>query len=221
MSVFTFTVLGLKRSGKTHLVKNEILPAFLPYLYVIDPNAEYGPDLQGKGGFPRYVPSFAHDYERYKAEIAIIINNQVIPACDKVEEQAKRGYPDKRRLRLLLVEEADLLLPSRMNMSPELRYLLVNSGHFDLNLGFISRRPTDLSTYVMDNSDFIIVFKQAGENALKRIKGMKEGADVAVSGLNFDKHEYLFFDRDRTYSTPDGQEIRDIFRRQVPDLKLR
>lgn len=185
------TVIGLQGSGKTYLVKKAVLDKEPQHL-VIDPNDEYN-------GYTRYVPRFTDDYEKLTQEIKLAIKKLVLPNCWSLEQMEKTGKDKPKRLKLLVIDEADLVAPARKNINSMLRNLIVKSRHLRLDIVFISRRPTDLSAYIMDTSDKLVVFKQVGYNALKTLRALKLDSDKAIKELDYAKHEFLLFDVDREY----------------------
>ncbi len=185
------TVIGIQGSGKTYLVKKAILDKEAQHL-VIDPNDEYD-------GYTRYVPRFTDDYEKLTAEIKLVIKKLVLPNTWSLEQMAKSGKDKPKRLKLLVIDEADLIAPARTNINSMLRNLIVKSRHLRLDIVFISRRPTDLNAYIMDTSDKLVVFKQVGYNALKTLRALKLDSDKAIKQLDYAKHEFLLFDVDREY----------------------
>jgi hypothetical protein len=186
------TVIGLQGSGKTYLVKKAILDKEQQHL-VIDPNDEYGDE------YTRYVPRFTDDYEKLTAEIKLAIKKLVLPNTWSLEQMEKTGKDKPKRLKLLVIDEADLIAPARTNINSMLRNLIVKSRHLRLDIVFISRRPTDLNAYIMDTSDKLVVFKQVGYNALKTLRALKLDSDKAIKELDYAKHEFLLFDVDREY----------------------
>ena len=185
------TVIGLQGSGKTYLVKKAILDKEAQHL-VIDPNDEYD-------GYTRYVPRFTDDYEKLTAEIKLVVKKLVLPNCWSLEQMEKTGKDKPKRLKLLVIDEADLIAPARRNINSMLRNLIVKSRHLRLDIVFISRRPTDLNAYIMDTSDKLVVFKQVGYNALKTLRALKLDSDKVIKQLDYAKHEFLLFDIDREY----------------------
>ena len=185
------TVIGLQGSGKTYLVKKAILDKEQQHL-VIDPNDEYD-------GYTRYVPRFTDDYEKLTSEIKLVVKKLVLPNCWSLEQMEKSGKDKPKRLKLLVIDEADLIAPARTNINSMLRNLIVKSRHLRLDIVFISRRPTDLNAYIMDTSDKLVVFKQVGYNALKTLRALKLDSDKAIKQLDYAKHEFLLFDVDREY----------------------
>ena len=111
----------------------------------------------------------------------------------------KSGKDKPKRLKLLVIDEADLVVPARTNINSMLRNLIVKSRHLRLDIVFISRRPTDLNAYIMDTSDKLVVFKQVGYNALKTLRALKLDSDKVIKQLDYAKHEFLLFDVDREY----------------------
>ena len=185
------TVIGLQGSGKTYLVKKAILDKEAQHL-VIDPNDEYD-------GYTRYVPRFTDDYEKLTQEIKLVVKKLVLPNCWSLEQMEKTGKDKPKRLKLLVIDEAELIAPARTNINPMLRNLIVQSRHLRLDIVFISRRPTDLNAYIMDTSDKLVVFKQVGYNALKTLRALKLDSDKVIKELDYAKHEFLLFDVDREY----------------------
>ena len=185
------TVIGIQGSGKTYLVKKAVLDKEAQHL-VIDPNDEYD-------GYTRYVPRFTDDYEKLKSEIKLVVKKLVLPNCWSLEQMEKSGKDKPKRLKLLVIDEADLVAPARRNINSMLRNLIVKSRHLRLDIVFISRRPTDLNAYIMDTSDKLVVFKQVGYNALKTLRALKLDSDKVIKKLDYAKHEFLLFDIDREY----------------------
>lgn len=186
------TVIGLQGSGKTYLVKKAILDKE-PHHLVIDPNDEYGDE------YTRYIPRFTDNYEKLTQEIKLVVKKLVLPNCWSLEQMQKSGKDKPKRLKLLVIDEADLIAPARTNINSMLRNLIVKSRHLRLDIVFISRRPTDLNAYIMDTSDKLVVFKQVGYNALKTLRALKLDSDKVIKKLDYAKHEFLLFDIDREY----------------------
>lgn len=186
------TIIGLQGSGKTYLAKKAFLDREPQHL-VIDPNDEYA-------GYTRYVPKYADDYLRLSEEVKVAIRKLVLPNTWSIEQMEKKNKDRPDRLKLLVIDEADLLLPARHNINAAIRNLIVKSRHLRLDMIFISRRPTDLNAYVMDVSDYLIVYKQVGYNALKTLRALKLDSDRAIKDLDYEKHEFLLFDRERAYT---------------------
>lgn len=185
-------ILGLQGSGKTYLAKTKVVSAYGDEYIVFDINNEYS-------GFHRYVPRFLGDDKRLKDEMGLFIKRVVLPNTQSLEDLEKGKKPKPKRLKAVIFDEADLIAPSKSNIPAALRDLVVRSRHLQLDLIFISRRPTDLNAYLMDTSDYMVVFKQVGYNALKTMRALKIDSDREIRDLDFGLHEFLLFDRERSY----------------------
>jgi hypothetical protein len=189
-----FIAIGLQGGGKTYLIKKLFLDKEPNHL-VIDPNDEYGDT------YTRYVPRYTDDYEKLNAEMKLCIKKLVLPNTWSLEQmQVHKDKEKPDRLKLLVIDEADLIAPARTNINAALRNLVVKSRHLRLTIVFISRRPTDLNAYLMDTADFLFVFKQVGYNSLRVLRALKVDSDKVIKDLDYNKHEFLFFDRERAYT---------------------
>ena len=130
-------VLGLQGSGKTHLVKEAVIPHYGGKYIVFDPNDEYK-------GFTRYVPKFTGETAALQDELKIFIRRFVIPNCQTLEDVEAGKREKTKRLRAVIFDEADLIAPSRANIPAALRDLAVRSRHLRIDLIFIARRPIGL-----------------------------------------------------------------------------
>jgi len=186
-------VMGLQGSGKTYLVKKHFLDKE-PYHLVFDPNNEYI-------GYRSYVPhpKSMEDYEVLSDEVKLMIKKLVLPNIWSIEKEAKTGKKKEKRLKLIVFDEADLIMPAQKPLNSMLRNLWVNCRHYQIDLIAITRRPTDLNAYIMDTADELIIFNLAGVNALKVVRSMARGADEAVKGLSFEKHQFIHMDRARRW----------------------
>lgn len=197
------TVLGLQGSGKTYLVRHCIIPARKNHL-VFDVMGEYT-------GFERYVPKFADDRDRLKEETALFIRKLIIPNVCPIENPKPKK---KECLNLVVFDEADLYAPATERIAPGLRNLVVKSRHYGLDIVFVTRRPTDISAYLMDTSDYLIVGKQVGQNALRIIGNINTEAREAVQELDYENHEFIILDRERKmqkiHVNKDCKKIPDI-----------
>lgn len=183
-------ILGLQGSGKTYLTKHAIIPEYEDQYIVFDPNDEYA-------GYKRYIPRFTDSKEESKKELALFLKKVVIPNTQSLEDISKGKKPKKKRLRAVIFDEADLIAPSKSGIPLPLRSLAVKSRHLQLDIIFIARRPTDLNAYLMDTADYLAVYKQVGYNALKTMRALKIDSDKQIKALDYAKHEYLLFDRER------------------------
>lgn len=185
-------ILGLQGSGKTYLVKKFFLEK-QPHHLIIDPMDEYI-------GYTRYVPhpKMMDNYDSLSEEVRMAHRKLIFPNVLTLEQQAKgKRKPD--RLRMVVYDEADMYAPSQRFLNAAIRRTYVACRHMQLDVIAITRRPTDLNTYIMDTSDYLLVFKVSGANALKVIRNMNSDCIDAVRSIDYDKYEFVLFDRDRSF----------------------
>ena len=186
------TVLGLQGSGKTYLVTNSFLKYQKNHL-IVDILHEYPSDMHS------YTPKYLDDPDRLKEEISYIIKKLIIKNCVALEDK-NTTKTDKNRLKLVVFEESDLYAPSSERVAEGMRSLVVQSRHLQLDMIFISRRPSDVSAYIMDTSDYLIIGKQVGANALKIVNNLNSQAGAMLKKLDYDKHQFLLLNRNRDIS---------------------
>jgi len=186
------TVLGLQGSGKTYLVTNSFLKYQKNHL-IVDIMHEYPSDMHS------YSPKYLDDPDRLKEEISYIIKKLIIKNCVALEDK-NTTKTDKNRLKLVVFEESDLYAPSSERVAEGMRSLVVQSRHLQLDMIFISRRPSDVSAYIMDTSDYLIIGKQVGANALKIVNNLNSLAGAMLKKLDYEKHQFLLLNRNRDIS---------------------
>jgi len=186
------TVLGLQGSGKSYLTEHGFI-AQQPNHLIVDIMREY-PDK-----YHSYEPKYLDNPDKLKEEISLIIKKLIIKNCVALEDK-NTDKTEKKRLKLVVFEEADLYNPSSERVASGMRSLIVQSRHLQLDMVFVSRRPSDLSAYLMDTSDYLIIGKQVGANALKIINNLNSQASARLKKLNYDNHEFLLLDRNREIS---------------------
>lgn len=187
-------ILGIQGSGKTYLAQKYFLDNE-PNHIVFDINDEYPDD------YIRYVPhkKTVDDYELLSEETKLFVKRVVFPNIWSIEQVEKAGKDKNKRLKLIVFDEADLIMPARKLFNSALHNLWVKSRHYRVDLVVISRRPTDLNTYVMDTADYLIVFNIPGHNAMRVLKDINAEAEKVIKSLDYNKHEFVIFNRAREY----------------------
>ncbi|WNY24803.1 ATP-binding protein [Methanolapillus millepedarum] len=189
-------VVGLQGSGKTHLVK-KLFEERDKYTLVIDPQKEH------EGAPFRYTPKHT-DFEGISKELEDVINRVIIPNCNKLEN--KKQYTEA--LNTIIFDEADLYFPSNKKLPAYATSFFVSCRHYMLtNVITMSRRLMDINYYIRNTADYIIAFKQSGVDDLKLLdKYSKGAADIMKKQIDYDKHNFMIFDRSGNVEIKDGWE---------------
>jgi hypothetical protein len=163
-------VLGAKGCGKTYFTK--WLCKHFPRHLVFDMVSEYK-------GFNRYLPS-SFDAESLREELELLLSKVVIPKHSMLD--------------MFIVEEADMILPNKSNLTNAQRTLLNLNRHFGITTVFITRRPALINTNVFALSNYIAVFKLIEKRDIERISYLFPQMKDAFAKLDQRKHNFIFFD---------------------------
>jgi len=172
-----FCIFGLQGSGKTTLAK--YILKHHPGGWVIDVLGEYQ-------GFNRYVM-------RDRTITGIPELNLAI------EYILRNEQPE-----MLIIDEANRYCKPRMTLPEMISYLNDFHRHFGLAIGFISRRPSQLHTDLVELAHYLFIFKLVGRNDKQYLESLRIGLSDAVSELQ--PHEFIFYDR----------ELQEIRRMKIP-----
>lgn len=83
--------------------------------------------------------------------------------CNAVKIMAK-----EKKIQLVIFDDADLLFQSNMDIPLSLRDLHINHRHYNLALMFVSRRPQDIPTPIIESSHYSFILKCEGDNIRKK-----------------------------------------------------
>lgn len=163
-----FCIFGLQGSGKTTLAKY-ILRQFGDSGWVIDVLDEYA-------GFNRYV-----------------MQDRDITGRDELNA-AIQFIISKYNPRLLVIDEANRYCPPKRPLPEMVSHLNDFHRHMGLAIGFISRRPTQLHTDLVELAHYLFIFRLVGKNDQVYLDNLYPGLSEAV--LNLPQHSFVFFNRE-------------------------
>lgn len=163
-------VIGKKGSGKTYFTK-KLLDKY-PNHVVFDVNNEYK-------GYKRYIPS-NYDGQSQQVELELLLKKIILPNAGKVD--------------LLVVEEADMTLPNKGELTPMQRALINLNRHLGLTVVYITRRPQLINTNVPALADFICCFKLDDVNDLKRIGELHPAILPNMEKVTSENHNFVMYD---------------------------
>jgi len=172
-----FTVFGMNLSGKSHFIKNAIIPKYR--CLVFDPNGEYD-QSQADVYRPKYreYPDTAIENEEFLGFV-----------------KKNKGSWD-----LVIWDEADDIFPLNRPLFSRMANLKGKYRHDEwgnLGIGFACRRPAQLYTDFVELSHYIITFGSKGKNDISRMNDVSVGlGDVSRELSNY---EYIVVNPDRSF----------------------
>jgi len=161
------SIFGIQKSGKSFLAKK--------LLQFFDSPVVFAPHRDDYADVARcfvYVPK---DAER-----------EFRGLCNKVLEWAKAGKCD-----CFCIDEADMVVRGNWDMNPALNDLILNHRHYNLALIFISRRPQDIPTKIVESCHYLFIFKLEGENALKKFRNIDRAVFDLFPSIEYGKFNFI------------------------------
>ena len=163
-------LFGMRGSGKTHFTK--YLASNFKNPFIFDPLNEYT-EFEN-----RYIPSETSDF--------LEIQNEFMLMYDKV---------NWKKIDLLVIEEADLIAPSRQSYPFTLRKIISLGRHEGLTYVWITRRPAQMHTDISELADYLVVFKLDGKNDIDYLNSIYKGLGYTANTLDFNKHNFIWYER--------------------------
>lgn len=159
-------IFGIQGSGKTELAKHIIRYFQKPMIY------EVNPDMRDTNAYIYRPKSLTVD--------------ELDEFCLKIKKLAKIG-----KINLFVIDEADIFFRSNFHLMPNINDLIVNHRHYNLALMFISRRPQDIPSKIIESSHHIFVFSIDGVNAVERLNKLHKGFKILLSKLEYEKYNFI------------------------------
>ena len=169
-------IFGLPGSGKTNFTKALLSTTKKALIY--DTLHEYK-------GYDRYLPQYRDYSEESQDELNAFIKKYVT---------VKKGRPQ-----FFIVDEANRYCPNRKPLPDQIGELNDFNRHFRLATGYISRRPTQLNTDLVELAHYLIFFRLTGKNDYQYMESISEGLGDEVRALE-DFH-YVLVDQKRDFQT--------------------
>jgi len=153
-----FCIFGLPDSGKSTLA-NSILSGYGRKAFVFDTLAEYK-----DGPYDSYIPTERNN----PAEL----------------EAIARSIMASRRYSLFIIDETNRFCPSKPVPLPDaIADLNDFRAHYDLAVGYISRRPVQLNQDLTELAHYLFIFQLDGKNDCSYLNDLKNGLGDAVRTL--------------------------------------
>lgn len=161
------SVFGIQGSGKTHLAKKIMGNYRAPIVYAV-----HKEDFADTRCYIFKARNLQADLE---------------PFCKRVKEMAQQGKID-----CMVLDEADMFVRDNFDISPSLLDLVLNHRHYNLAMIFISRRPQDLPTRIVESCHYLFCFMLEGENALKKFQNIHPDFPNLLKSLDYQRHNFVF-----------------------------
>lgn len=159
------TVCGFNQSGKSTYVKWLLSQYDLP-IFVYDWHGEY--KMLGEKVFV-YIPSFRGILEERLTELNEVLQKFVLDKKDIIK--------------MIVIDEANEYCPNHRPLPRTILDLYNNHAHYNQSMITISRRPSDLSSKLMELAHYRIFFKLFGKNDMIYLDALKSGLSNIVSEL--------------------------------------
>jgi hypothetical protein len=173
-------IFGIQRSGKTHWTQKNYKIFKKPIIFVVNDD-----DAQEWLKLPRIaVWRVKRDEglteDKLKKEVDLFLNFAY--------KKAHAGEID-----CIIFEEADLFFRTNYDLPFQMQDLVLNHRHIPSNVGvalwFVTRRPQDIPTKVVETSQNLIIFKLEGKNAIQRFNDIDPRIVPLIMDLK--KYEYV------------------------------
>ena len=102
-----------------------------------------------------------------------------------------RTWALQGKIDLIIIDEADLFFQSNWHLNSEMQDLVLNHRHMKVAIWFITRRPQDIPTKIVESSKNLIVYKLEGFNAIKRFDDIHPKLKELIGKLDFKKYNFV------------------------------
>lgn len=174
-------VCGHRGAGKSTCVQHILdhVPAHMVY----DMNREHD-------AYNRYLPQHRRGDEA-RAEVDGVISRLVL------------DNDPARRPGFVVIEEANRVVPNKGKIPPAVGELVDLGRHYErpggtgIGVAYVTRRPAQLDTDVMELADNLIVYRVRGRNDKNRLNEEAPGLGDAAAAL--EGYEWILVRDDRSY----------------------
>lgn len=166
-------ITGLPGSGKSHLLKEKIIPELRKQskkIICVDPNCEYKPSR----GFMVYR---IQDYDNAEEEFETMIRYYM------TDPEGRKKKPD-----CIIVDESNVVF-NKLTLPPYTKKLVNTLRHEKIDLVVVARRPVDVNITMSELARERYVFRVSGVNDIKRLNDIMMG--LGDEALNLGVHDYF------------------------------
>lgn len=168
-----FQIYGIQGSGKTYFTKKLIESGIFkkPIVYIVNKDDDYQKVSKLYAYEPKNVLNEFQGFIIWARKLAL-----------------------EGKIDCIVIDEADLFLRYNFEVSTfdELNDLLLNHRHYKVSMVFISRRPQDLPTKIVESCKHTFIFKLEGANALKKFNDIEAGLGDKIKKLDYKSHSFYY-----------------------------
>jgi len=184
-----FCIFGLQGSGKTELAKRFLKSAPVNQYLVYDVHHEYK-------SFTRYLAANRQVDRRKDNDPGIIELNAIV----------ERVVLHSGKVRLFVLDEANRFCPNKYPLPASILVLNDDQRHDKIAVGFISRRPAQLHTDLVELAHFLFIFRLTGRNDCQFLEDTAEGLGDAVKSL--EDYQFIIVDPSRRFKV--HEPLKDV-----------
>ena len=179
-------VFGIQGSGKTYLVEHNLITSFKkPIVYLMHPE-----DFKScKSNVTVYIPM-----KKIKGKMMI---DKSAEHLDKFLGEVIELIKKENKYDAVIIDEADLFLPKdtrALQKYPNINDLVDNHRHYGKEgIGFIyiTRRPQDISTMIVETSEHLFLFAIEGKNINAYMRAVHQDYEELMPQLKKQNHNFI------------------------------
>lgn len=168
-------IFGIQESGKTYWAKKMYKQFKKPIVF----------SLNTDDGWDKLKGLYVWKVNRQRD--LLVQFEEFISNCRKWALQGK--------VDLIIIDEADLFFRGNYDISSTHQDLVLNHRHMGkgVALWYMTRRPQDIPTKIVESSKHLIVFKLEGANAIKKFEDIHPKIPELINNeLDFDKKNFIY-----------------------------
>lgn len=173
-----FCIFGLQGSGKTYLAKHILENEFKkPMIYVVH-NEDFKDTRAARWNPPKDRDGLLVGGKMLEEDFNLFIRQAI-------------KFGKQKKIDLVVIDEADMFFQWNYNISGVMNDLVLNHRHYNLSVCFISRRPQDIPTKIVESSKALFVFSLEGDNAYKKLRNINPELEEKVKTLKHKDYHFV------------------------------
>lgn len=171
---------GIQGSGKTYFAEKRIVKTFRhPIIY-----------LMHQDEFQNCHPN-AEIISPKNEDGTLDASTQTLNKWAKmIKERANKGEVDA-----FIIDESDLFIPKdfrQIQKYSQLHDLIINHRHYGLAMVFITRRPQELPTVIVEQSEHTFIFAIDGKNVREHLSKLHKDMGRLLDKLSKNEHNFIY-----------------------------